>query len=106
MSTSPVFNSRRVAVVRPLRRFPSSSTSEESPIQLPQAMEEDIEEEWPIRTTYLCITLADVACETEANQLQQWLELFSPSAQPQSSEEHFYVNTMNSAIQNKLSLLE
>ena len=97
------YDSRRVAIVRPYRHISPTPSSEGIPSPVPSEMEMD--ETWPIRAGYLAITLADVACETQTEQLQHWLDLFSPDAQPQSDEEHFYVNTMNAAIQHKLSLL-
>ena len=101
------YGSRRVAIVRPYRHIPPSSSSRTStPSPMPSDISMDTEEDWPIHTGYLNVTLAQVACETQSAQLQQWLDLFSPSAQPQSNEEHFYVNTMNAAIQDKLASLE
>ena len=98
--------SRRVAVVRPYRHISPSSSSSGS-IQPPDiVMDDDMEDAWPIRAGYLNVTLAHVACEDEETRLHEWLELFSPSSQPQSDEEHFYINTMNLAIQEKLSLLQ
>ena len=100
------YGSRRVAIVHPYphRSPPSSSHSSSHSSSSNHSM--DMEEDWPIHTGYLNVTLAQVACETHRPQLEQWLHLFSPSAQPQSDEEHFYVNTMNTAIQAKLALLE
>ena len=99
------YGSRRVAIVRPYRHI-SPASSSNTPSPMPSDISMDTEEDWPIHTGYLNVTLAQVACETQSAQLQQWLDLFSPSAQPQSNEEHFYVNTMNAAIQDKLASLE
>ena len=73
---------------------------------MPSDISMDTDEDWSIHAGYLNVTLAHVACETDSTQLQQWLDLFSPAAQPHSDEEHFYVNTMNAAIQDKLASLE
>lgn len=97
------YASRRVAIVEPFRHDPprrvrrrrhhsSSSESEDS--------------DWPIRRGFLRITLRDVACEHQVSRLQQWLTVFSPSGQPQSSEEHFYVSFMYRAIEERLSSFE
>ena len=57
---------------------------------------------WPIHRGYLLYTLEDVSCESDKDTLQHWLELFSPSSQPRSDEEHFYVRLMFTAIADKL----
>ena len=90
--------SRRVAVVHPFHHTPPQRWTRRR--RLPES------DDWPIRHGYLQITLADVACETQIQRLQQWLTVFSPSQQPQSPEEHFYVDTMNRAIEDKLSVLQ
>ena len=102
---SSQYGSRRVAIVHPYHHIPPPSSSN-TPSPMPSDISMDTDEDWPIHTGYLNVTLAHVACETESTQLQQWLDLFSPAAQPQSDEEHFYVNTMNAAIQDKLASLE
>ena len=103
MNTSPSqYGSRRVAVIHPYLHIPPSSEGRSSMQPLPT----DSDDGWPIRAGYLHITLADVAYETQRAQLRDWLQLFSPSGQPQSEEEHFYVYIMNTAIQEKLSLLQ
>lgn len=96
------YTSRRVAVVHPFRHVPPQRVTRR---RRRQPSPEAVESDWPIHRGYLRITLADVACETQTQRLQQWLQVFSPSTQPQSPEEHFYVNTMNIAIEEKLTSL-
>ena len=64
----------------------------------------DIEKssDWPIHQGYLAYTLEDVALECDKKTLENWLKLFTPSAQPRSEEEHFYVRLMAKAIRQKL----
>ena len=62
----------------------------------------DVDNDWPIHRGYLTYTLEDVALENNKDILEQWLERFTPSAQPRSEEEHFYVRLMATAISQKL----
>ena len=95
--------SRRVAVVHPFRHTPAQRSTRR---RHHSTENESDDSDWPIRRGYRRITLADVACEDQRQRLEQWLEVFSPSAQPQSPEEHFYVNYMNAAIVEKLTTIQ
>ena len=55
-----------------------------------------------IHVNYLSCTLQDVAEEDNLQTLKNWLEQFTPSAQPRTEAEHFYVRWMQSAIREKL----
>ena len=61
-----------------------------------------VESNWPIHQGFLAITLEDVALEQCRDRLEQWLDFFTPSTQPRSEAEHFYVNLMAHAIRDKL----
>ena len=67
-------------------------------------MDEDIN--WPIHQGYACYSLYDVAVEADLDTLEQWLKLFTPSTQPRSEEEFFYVQCMASAISEKIQQLK
>ena len=65
----------------------------------------DLWDDWPIRRGYALYTLEDVALQESVENLERWLELFSPSSQPRSEEEGFYILQMYCAIEAKLELL-
>ena len=64
--------------------------------------EDRLWDDWPIHQGYLTYTLEDVALENSKDMLERWLKLYSPSRQPWSEEEFFYVRLMAMAIQHKL----
>ena len=70
-----------------------------------QQQDTDILHDWPIHHGFLMYTLEDIAHEDCVKTLNCWLRLFTPSRQPQSDEELFYVQQMAAAIERKLSLL-
>ena len=74
-------------------------TDEEEPVP---ELRTDVCDDWPIRNGYLTYSLEDIARENCEETLNCWLRLYTPSAQPQSDEEHFYVYQMASAINAKL----
>ena len=67
-----------------------------------QKTEDRMWDDWPIHQGYLQYTLEDVALEDSKEILEQWLKLYSPSRQPWSEEEYFYVRLMFIAINYKL----
>ena len=66
----------------------------------------DLWDDWPIRRAYTVYTLEDVALQDSVDNLERWLELFSPSSQPRNEEEGFYVLQMQCAIEAKIELLK
>ena len=64
--------------------------------------EEEEESNWPIHQGFLAVTLRDVAQEDNCDRLEQWLDQYTPSTQPRSEAEHFYVDLMSHAIRERL----
>ena len=93
--------------IRPLL-FHEEEEEETTPVSTPvlTSTPSDPEDDWPIRRAFTIYTLEDVTLQESIENLERWLELFTPSSQPRNEEEGFYVLQMQCAIEAKIEMLK